>query len=113
MCLNSAKPQSFWGSIAGLMAARVLADYYTTVTVVERDVLPERPVARRGVPHGPSPHIPQVRATQTMEELFPGSSMSWWRWERECGRTVTYRESGCRSLGTNFCNPAPSRIPRR
>ncbi|AFC45195.1 MULTISPECIES: FAD-dependent oxidoreductase [Mycobacterium] len=60
------------GSIAGLMAARVLADYYTTVTVVERDVLPERPVARRGVPHGPSPHIPQVRATQTMEELFPG-----------------------------------------
>lgn len=60
------------GSLAGLMAARVLADFYTTVTVVERDVLPERPVARRGVPHGPSPHIPQVRATQTMEELFPG-----------------------------------------
>lgn len=60
------------GSIAGLMTARVLADFYTTVTVVERDVLPQRPVARRGVPHGCSPHIPQVRATQTMEELFPG-----------------------------------------
>ncbi|OBH66776.1 2-polyprenyl-6-methoxyphenol hydroxylase-like oxidoreductase [Mycobacterium colombiense] len=60
------------GSIAGLMAARVLADFYTTVTVLERDVLPERPVPRRGVPHGPSPHIPQVRATKTMEELFPG-----------------------------------------
>ncbi|BBZ37936.1 FAD-dependent oxidoreductase [Mycobacterium conspicuum] len=59
-------------SIAGLMAARVLADFYTTVIVVERDVPPDEPVARRGVPHGTSPHIPQVRATQTMEELFPG-----------------------------------------
>ncbi|WP_145013850.1 FAD-dependent oxidoreductase [Mycobacterium marseillense] len=59
-------------SIAGLMAARVLADFYSTVTVVERDVPPEKPVARRGVPQGTSPHIPQVRATQTLEELFPG-----------------------------------------
>ena len=28
-------------SIGGLLAARVLADFYRTVTVVERDVLPD------------------------------------------------------------------------
>ena len=39
-------------SISGLLAARVLADYYSTVTIVERDVLPEQPVTRRGVPQG-------------------------------------------------------------
>ena len=35
--------------MAGLQAARVLADYYTTVTVVERDALPHDPAQRRGV----------------------------------------------------------------
>jgi hypothetical protein len=35
-------------SVGGLLAARVLADFYRTVTVVERDVLPEGPVNRRG-----------------------------------------------------------------
>jgi 2-polyprenyl-6-methoxyphenol hydroxylase-like FAD-dependent oxidoreductase len=37
-------------SMAGLLAARVLADFYETVTVVERDVLPDDPGQRRGVP---------------------------------------------------------------
>jgi 2-polyprenyl-6-methoxyphenol hydroxylase-like FAD-dependent oxidoreductase len=58
--------------IAGLMTARILADFYTSVIVVERDTLPDGPTARRGVSHGISPHIPQARATQTMEELFGG-----------------------------------------
>ncbi|PRC49363.1 2-polyprenyl-6-methoxyphenol hydroxylase-like oxidoreductase, partial [Mycobacterium sp. ITM-2017-0098] len=34
-------------SMSGLLAARVLADFYRTVTVVERDVLPTDPVPRR------------------------------------------------------------------
>ncbi|WP_155763991.1 FAD-dependent oxidoreductase [Mycobacterium asiaticum] len=59
-------------SIAGLLAARVLADFYGVVTVVERDLLPDGPVTRRGVPQGGLPHIPAARATQTMELLFPG-----------------------------------------
>jgi 2-polyprenyl-6-methoxyphenol hydroxylase-like FAD-dependent oxidoreductase len=59
-------------SISGLLAARVLADFYSSVTVVERDVLPDRPVTRRGVPQGGLPHIPQARSTQIMGELFPG-----------------------------------------
>jgi hypothetical protein len=43
-------------SISGLLAARVLADCYSSVTVVERDVLPEQSVNRRGVPQGALPH---------------------------------------------------------
>ena len=39
-------------SMGGLLAARVLADFYDRVTVVERDILPADPVNRRGVPQG-------------------------------------------------------------
>jgi 2-polyprenyl-6-methoxyphenol hydroxylase-like FAD-dependent oxidoreductase len=59
-------------SISGLLAARVLADFYNTVTVIERDVLPDGPAARRGVPQGTMPHLPAARGMQIMERLFPG-----------------------------------------
>jgi len=59
-------------SIGGLLAARVLADFYNSVTVVERDVLPNGPVTRRGVPQGDLPHLPAARGMQIMAELFPG-----------------------------------------
>jgi 2-polyprenyl-6-methoxyphenol hydroxylase-like FAD-dependent oxidoreductase len=59
-------------SIGGLLAARVLADFYNSVTVVERDVLPDRPVTRRGVPQGGLPHILAPRGTQILGQLFPG-----------------------------------------
>ena len=59
-------------SIAGLLAARVLADFYGTVKVVERDVLPEQPVTRRGVPQGALPHVAAARGMQIMSDLFPG-----------------------------------------
>lgn len=36
--------------MAGLLAARVLADAFDEVTVIERDSFPDEPVARRGVP---------------------------------------------------------------
>ena len=38
------------GSIAGLLAARVLADHFAQVTIVERDELPDAPRSRRGAP---------------------------------------------------------------
>lgn len=38
------------GSIAGLVAARVLADHFARVTVIERDRFPEKPEFRKGVP---------------------------------------------------------------
>jgi 2-polyprenyl-6-methoxyphenol hydroxylase-like FAD-dependent oxidoreductase len=37
-------------SMAGLLAARVLADFFRAVTVVERDMLPDNPDNRQGVP---------------------------------------------------------------
>jgi 2-polyprenyl-6-methoxyphenol hydroxylase-like FAD-dependent oxidoreductase len=35
-------------SMGGLLAARVLADFFGAVTVIERDELPDDPINRRG-----------------------------------------------------------------
>ena len=59
-------------SIAGLLAARVLADAYEHVTVVDRDELHETPTHRRGVPQGRHIHALAARGQQILEELFPG-----------------------------------------
>ncbi|BBZ52295.1 FAD-dependent oxidoreductase [Mycobacterium heidelbergense] len=59
-------------SMGGLLAARVLADFYDRVTVVERDVLPFDPVNRHGVPQGRLIHAALARCTQILDELFPG-----------------------------------------
>ena len=59
-------------SMGGLLAARVLADFFRTVTVVERDVLSDDPANRRGVPQGRHPHALLARGAQILDELFPG-----------------------------------------
>ncbi|HUO36782.1 MAG TPA: FAD-binding protein, partial [Mycobacterium sp.] len=59
-------------SMSGLLAARVLADFYRSVTVVERDVLSGEPANRRGVPQGRHVHALLARGAQTLGELFPG-----------------------------------------
>ena len=59
-------------SMGGLLAARVLADAYQRVTVVDRDVLPERAADRQGVPQGRHAHGLLARGAQILEELFPG-----------------------------------------
>lgn len=38
------------GSITGLLSARVLAEKFTSVTIVERDIFSERPTVRKCVP---------------------------------------------------------------
>jgi 2-polyprenyl-6-methoxyphenol hydroxylase-like FAD-dependent oxidoreductase len=60
------------GSIAGLLAARVLADSYATVTIVERDRLPATAQHRRGVPHGHHVHAMLPGGLRIIEELLPG-----------------------------------------
>jgi 2-polyprenyl-6-methoxyphenol hydroxylase-like FAD-dependent oxidoreductase len=60
------------GSLAGLLAARVLADAYGRVTVVERDPLPMTAAHRRGVPQGRHAHVLLARGAQILDELFPG-----------------------------------------
>jgi 2-polyprenyl-6-methoxyphenol hydroxylase-like FAD-dependent oxidoreductase len=59
-------------SMGGLLAARVLADFFNTVTVVERDVLPDDPAVRRGVPQARHVHVLLARGAQILDELFPG-----------------------------------------
>jgi 2-polyprenyl-6-methoxyphenol hydroxylase-like FAD-dependent oxidoreductase len=59
-------------SMGGLLAARVLSDFFETVTVVERDVLPDDPAVRRGVPQGRHVHVLLARGAQILDELFPG-----------------------------------------
>jgi len=61
------------GSMAGLLTARVLADYFEQVTILERDRFPtEVPAPRKGVPQCTQLHILLTRGRQIMEELFPG-----------------------------------------
>lgn len=59
-------------SMAGLLAARVLADFYPAVTVVERDELPDGAANRRGVPQGRHAHALLGRGSLILAELFPG-----------------------------------------
>ncbi|EFD78970.1 conserved hypothetical protein, partial [Mycobacterium tuberculosis T85] len=59
-------------SIAGLCAARVLSDFYSTVTVFERDELPEAPANRATVPQDRHLHMLMARGAQEFDSLFPG-----------------------------------------
>jgi 2-polyprenyl-6-methoxyphenol hydroxylase-like FAD-dependent oxidoreductase len=60
------------GSIAGLLSARVLADYFFEVVVVEKDLLCDRPEARKGVPQSVQPHVLLTKGYRILETLFPG-----------------------------------------
>ncbi len=60
------------GSITGLWAARVLADHFDQVTVIDRDHFPDNPEARRGVPQGRQVHVLLMRGQQILDQLFPG-----------------------------------------
>jgi 2-polyprenyl-6-methoxyphenol hydroxylase-like FAD-dependent oxidoreductase len=59
-------------SIGGLLAARVLSESFTKVTVFDRDELPAEATTRRGVPQGEHPHGLLARGRQVLEDLFPG-----------------------------------------
>src|SRR5690349_3991843 len=58
--------------MAGLAAARVLADRFARVTVVDRDRLPPGPDNRRGVPQSAHPHALLALGREALEKLFPG-----------------------------------------
>ncbi|WIM87949.1 hypothetical protein PT015_24555 [Candidatus Mycobacterium wuenschmannii] len=58
--------------MGGLLAARVLSDFYDSVTVIERDKLPEAVDHRRGVPQSRHFHVLWSRGAQELDRLFPG-----------------------------------------
>jgi 2-polyprenyl-6-methoxyphenol hydroxylase-like FAD-dependent oxidoreductase len=60
------------GSLAGLLAARILADHFDEVTVIERDAYTETTAARKGIPQANHVHGLLARGREILEELFPG-----------------------------------------
>src|SRR4051794_19456821 len=60
------------GSVAGLLAARVLSDSYARVSVVERDPLPAGGGHRRGVPQSRHVHGLPPAGRGFFDEVFDG-----------------------------------------
>ncbi|WP_405591023.1 FAD-dependent oxidoreductase [Streptomyces sp. NBC_01190] len=60
------------GSAAGLLAARVLSDFYPNVTIVERDQLGDEATHRKGTPQDQHIHALLARGQQILDRLFPG-----------------------------------------
>ncbi|MBZ0279270.1 MAG: FAD-dependent monooxygenase [Anaerolineae bacterium] len=74
--MNSQREQAIviGGSMAGLLAARVLSDHFQQVTIIERDQLPDEGVYRNGVPQSRHLHTLLVQGQRIMETMFPGFS---------------------------------------
>ncbi|HET7721783.1 MAG TPA: hypothetical protein VFK43_17575 [Acidimicrobiales bacterium] len=60
------------GSMAGLSAAAVLARRFDSVVIVERDVVPDHPADRKGVPQGRHAHGLLPPGMIRLEGWFPG-----------------------------------------
>src|ERR1700730_10655291 len=60
------------GSMAGLMSAAVLAEYFDRVTVFERDQIEDRPVLHKSVPQGNHIHALLLAGQNVMASLYPG-----------------------------------------
>lgn len=59
------------GSIAGMLAARVLSDHFERVTIIDRDALRDSPEPRKGAPQTAHVHILLRRGLLIMRQLFP------------------------------------------
>lgn len=59
------------GSIAGLITARVLSDYFDDVVILERDAVEDRPVLHRSVPQGHHLHAMLQGGQEVLEWLYP------------------------------------------
>ncbi|MEV8511462.1 hypothetical protein [Dactylosporangium sp. NPDC051484] len=60
------------GSLAGMAAARALAEHFASVVVIERDELADDTEPRRGVPQGGHGHVLLVAGQRALDTLFPG-----------------------------------------
>lgn len=73
---NTGKPNGqaivIGASMAGLLAARSLADHFEQVTLLERDVFPAAGANRKGVPQGKHTHVLLERGRECMEAALPG-----------------------------------------
>ena len=60
------------GSLTGLMTARVLADHFDRVTILERDHIDDRPALHQSIPQGNHLHGLLLGGQQVMASLYPG-----------------------------------------
>ncbi|MEV0218305.1 hypothetical protein [Streptomyces sp. NPDC050704] len=60
------------GSLAGLLAARVLSDHAESVMIIERDALPPAAAPRPGTPHDGQLHTLMHGGRMQLQRLFPG-----------------------------------------
>jgi 2-polyprenyl-6-methoxyphenol hydroxylase-like FAD-dependent oxidoreductase len=61
------------GSVAGLLSAKVLSQFFREVVLLERDVLPKNgPDFRKGLPQAHHQHILLTKGREVFEQLFPG-----------------------------------------
>jgi 2-polyprenyl-6-methoxyphenol hydroxylase-like FAD-dependent oxidoreductase len=101
------------GSIAGSLAARVLAEFYREVLVVDRDKVLGVQVARRGAPHAHHAHGLHARGHLILEDLFPGLTeeiIATGAWTTDLGR-IRWYFNGRRlhPADTGLVTVAPSR----
>ena len=60
------------GSLTGLMTARVLADHFDAVTVLERDHIDAHPALHKSIPQGNHLHGLLLGGQQVMASLYSG-----------------------------------------
>jgi flavin-dependent dehydrogenase len=60
------------GSLAGMLAARVLAPHFARVLVIDRDELPSEPAPRRATPQANHVHMLLKGGENAIEALLPG-----------------------------------------
>ncbi len=100
------------GSVAGLLAARVLTAHYRRVTILERDRLPGGPDARKGTPQARHIHVLLTAGRRVIERLYPGfvadlvaagaedyDAVGDVEWYSPAGPSTTRFRSGLRLLG--------------
>lgn len=59
-------------SMAGLLAARICADHFKEVVILEKDELPIGPQHRKGIPQDQQLHLLLAKGNQIINRLFPG-----------------------------------------
>ncbi|MFE2478405.1 NAD(P)/FAD-dependent oxidoreductase [Streptomyces sp. NPDC001194] len=64
------------GSMAGLLAAAVLAEH-ATVTIIDADTLPDSPAPRRGLPQARHVHVMWSGGARAIEKILPGITDAW------------------------------------
>ena len=91
------------GSMAGLLAARALAEHFEHVTVLERDTFPQSDIPRKGVPQGRHAHGLLARGRNVIEASFPAGPM----------RSLPAAASAATSSPTSTGSATASRFNRR